>query len=244
MALDLVDYDSKAQEAIKAFWGDREPVKKTQGQAGQIDQGERSAVTSGKNLDGFIALIRDVVEANGLPHADIQQSKALLTLPGYFRSTKRWDLVVIHEGRLVAAVELKSQVGASFGNDFNNCSDGAIGCAHDLRSAYSENALGEQRWPFVGWLMVVEDATGGQTLTLDQSIHLPVSEEFQGTSYLKRYDILCRRLMKERLYTSASVIATPRNAATSGEYRDLSPMTGLREFIAAFAAHIAVEAIR
>jgi len=46
------------------------------------------------------------------------------------------------------------------------------------------------------------------------------------------------------VYTSASVIGTPRIAATTGEYKDLSPMTGLREFVTSFAAHIAAEAAR
>jgi hypothetical protein len=35
----------------------------------------------------------------------------MLTLPGYFRLTKLWDLLVIYKGELIAAIELKSQVG-------------------------------------------------------------------------------------------------------------------------------------
>ena len=244
MALDLADYETKAHEAIKAFWGNREIAKKKQEEAGRIDQGERAGVTGGKNLDGFISLILDLVEANGLGHADIHQTRALVTLPGYFRPTKLWDLLVIHEGRLIAAIELKSQVGPSFGNNFNNRTEEAIGTAHDLWTAYRENAFGEQPRPFVGWLMVVEDAVGSQTPVRDKSVHFPVFKEFQGASYLKRYDILCQRLVKEQLYTSASVIGTPRIAATTGEYKDLSPMTGLREFVTSFAAHVAAEAAR
>jgi hypothetical protein len=244
MALDLANYDIKAQEAIKAFWGNRELAKKKQAEAGRIDQGERAGVTGGKNLDGFIALILDLVEANGLCHADIHQTRALVTLPGYFRPTKLWDLLVIHEGQLIAAIELKSQVGPSFGNNFNNRTEEAIGTAHDLWTAYRENAFGDQPRPFVGWLMVVEDAVGSQTPVRDSSIHFPVFKEFQGASYLKRYDILCQRLVKEQLYTSASIIGTPRTAAKTGEYINLSAMTGLKEFVTSFAAHIAAAAAR
>lgn len=244
MALDLANYDVKAQEAIKAFWGNRNLAKKKQAEAGRIDQGERAGVTGGKNLDGFVALILDLVEANGLGHADIHQTRALVTLPGYFRPTKLWDLLVIHERQLIAAIELKSQVGPSFGNNFNNRTEEAIGTAHDLWTAYRENAFGDQPRPFVGWLMVVEDAVGSQTPVRDSSIHFPVFKEFQGASYLKRYDILCQRLVKEQLYTSASVIGTPRTAATTGEYTNLSSMTGLKEFVTSFAAHIAAAAAR
>jgi hypothetical protein len=244
MALDLVNYDVKAQEAIKAFWGNREKAKQKQIETGKIDQGERAGVTGGKNLDGFIALILDLVEANGLRHADIHQSRALVTLPGYFRPTKLWDLLVIHKGRLVAAIELKSQVGPSFGNNFNNRTEEAIGTAYDLWTAYRENAFGKQPRPFVGWLMVVEDAPGSRTSVRDKSVHFPVFPEFQGASYLKRYDILCQRLAQEQLYTTASVIASPRDAAATGAYSELSDMTGLRTFVTSFAGHIAAEAAR
>ncbi len=77
MALDLANYDVKAHEAIKAFWGNRDVAKKKQTEAGRIDQGERAGVTGGKNLDGFIGLIADLVEANGLGHADIALSLQL-----------------------------------------------------------------------------------------------------------------------------------------------------------------------
>ena len=111
LALDLVDYETKAREAVKAFWGNREAARQKQIEAGKSDQGERAGVTSGKNMDGFIALMLDIVHANGLAHAQIHQKRALLTLPGYFRPTKLWDLLVIYKGELIAAVELKSQVG-------------------------------------------------------------------------------------------------------------------------------------
>ena len=55
---------------------------------GLPDQGERASVTAGKNMDGFIDLIVDLVNANGLPHAAIHRERALLTLPGYFPSNQ------------------------------------------------------------------------------------------------------------------------------------------------------------
>jgi len=88
MALNLVSYKRKTQEAVKAFWGNREAARQKQIEAGKADQGERSGVTSGKNMDGFIALVLDLVRANGLAHADIHNQRAVLTLPGYFRPTK------------------------------------------------------------------------------------------------------------------------------------------------------------
>lgn len=244
MALDLVNYELKAREAVQAFWGNREAARQKQIEAGKADLGERAGVTAGKNMDGFVALVIDLVRANGLGVAQIQQQRALLTLPGYFRPTKLWDFLVIHRGELIAAIELKSQVGPSFGNNFNNRTEEAIGTAFDLWTAYREGAFGKQPRPFVGWLMLVEDAPHSRALVKDKSPHFPIFEEFKGASYLKRYDLLCQRLVQEQLYTTASVIATPRRAIETGEFTALSPMTDLKTFVTSLAGHIAAEAAR
>lgn len=195
-------------------------------------------------MDGFIALVLDIVRANGLAHAQIHQKRAVLTLPGYFRPTKLWDLLIIHKGDLIAAIELKSQVGPSFGNNFNNRTEEAIGTAHDLWTAFREEAFGKQPRPFVGWLMLVEDAPASRSPIRDTSPHFPVFDEFKGASYLKRYDLLCQKLVQEQLYTTAALITSPRGAATTGEFAEMSSMTGLKTFVAALAGHIAAEAAR
>ncbi|BAH74954.1 PaeR7I family type II restriction endonuclease [Solidesulfovibrio magneticus] len=244
MALDLVDYERKACEAVQAFWGNRVAARQKQIESGKADQGERAGVTGGKNMDGFIALVLDIVRANGLAHAEIHQSRAVLTLPGYFRPTKLWDLLVIFKGELIAAIELKSHVGPSFGNNFNNRTEEAIGTAHDLWTAYREEAFGKQPRPFVGWLMLVEDAPESRSPVRDSSPHFPVFPEFKGASYLKRYDILCQRLVQEQLYTTAAVLTSPRSAAETGEVSDMSSMTSLKTFVTSLAGHIAAEAAR
>ncbi len=244
MALDLVDYEQKASEAVKAFWGNREAAKQKQIESGKADQGERAGVTAGKNMDGFLALVLDIIKANGLAHAEIHQNRAMLTLPGYFRPTKLWDLLVIYKGELIAAIELKSQVGPSFGNNFNNRTEEAVGTAHDLWTAFREEAFGKQPRPFVGWLMMVEDAPGSRSPVRDSSPHFPVFEEFKGASYLKRYDLLCQRLAQEHLYTAAAIITAERNAVDSGDFTNLSPMTSLKTFVAALAGHVASSVAR
>ncbi len=243
MGLDLVDYEQKAHEAIKAFWGNRKAARIKQIKSGKADQGERAGVTAGKNMDGFLALALDIVRANGLAHAEIHQNRAMLTLPGYFRPTKLWDLLVIHKGELIGAIELKSQVG-SFGKNFNNRTEEAIGTAHDIWTAYREEAFGKQARPFIGWLMMVEDAPKSRCAVKDTSPHFPIFEEFKGASYLMRYDLLCQKLVKEQLYTTAALITSSRNAAKTGEYSEMSAMTGLRTFVTALAGHIAAEAAR
>ena len=244
MALNLVNYEKKAKKAVAAFWSNRVEARERQLASGKSDQGERAGVTSGKNMDGFLELVIDLVKANGLEKAEIHQKRAVVTLPGYFRPTKLWDLLVIYQGQLIAAIELKSQVGPSFGNNFNNRTEEAIGTAHDFWTAYREGAFGQQPRPFVGWLMLVEDAPASRKAVQDKSPHFPVFKEFQGASYLKRYDVLCQRLVQEQLYTSAALMTSPRGANKSGEHSSLSDMTSFKTFVASLAGHVAGEAAR
>lgn len=244
MALDLVDYELKARRAVKEFWKKRKAATQRQMASGKADQGERAGVTSGKNMDGFVALVVDIVRANGLSHAEIHQHRAVLSLPGYFRPTKLWDLLVMHKGNLIAAIELKSQVGPSFGNNFNNRTEEAIGTAHDLQTAYREEAFGKQPRPFVGWLMMVEDAPRSRSPVKDSSPHFPIFAEFKNASYLERYDLLCQKLVQEQLYTTAGLITSKRSAGGKGEFGEMSEMTGLRTFVTSLAGHVAAEAAR
>lgn len=246
MGLDLADYEAKARDAAMAFWGNRQKALQAKIESGKTDTGERGAVTAGNTMDGFTALMIDLVEANGLGRAKIYQNRSVLTLPGFFRPTKLWDLLVILDGRLVAAVEMKSHVGPSFGNNANNRAEEAIGTAHDFWTAYREGAFGAQAArPFVGWLMMVEDADKSRRpAKRENSLHFPIFEDFRGASYLQRYDILCQKLVRENLYTAACMLASPRTAETTGEYADMSELTSLKSFVTAFAAHIAAEAAK
>ena len=244
MTIDLVDYENKAREAVQAFWGNRERARQKQVESGKADQGERAGVTAGKNMDGFVALIVDVVRANGLADADIHLTKKVVTLPGFFRPTKQWDVVIVNRGRLVTVMEFKSQVGPSFGNNSNNRAEEAIGSAHDIWTAYREGAFGEQTRPFVGWLMLLEDAPKSRAPVRDGSPHFPIFREFEGASYADRYNILCRKLVQEQLYTAATFMLTPRSAVDSGQYSELSEMTGLKTLITGLAGHVAAEAAR
>jgi type II restriction enzyme len=242
MALNLVNYEEKAVKAVKAFWGNRDAARQRQIEKGVADQGERAGVTGGKNMDGFVDLIIDLVRANGLDQAQIYQTKGLLTLPGYFRPTKLWDLLIIHKGQLVAGIELKSQVGPSFGNNFNNRTEEAIGTAHDFWTAYREEAFGKQPRPFVGWLMLVEDAPESRRPVANEAPHFTVFPEFNGASYLNRYDLLCQRLVQEQLYSNAVLMTSPRTASLTGEFTHMSDMTSLKTFVASLAGHIAAVA--
>lgn len=238
MALDLADYDHLARLGVAQFWSGRSSALENDEERSQ--GGERAGVLGGRNMDGFLAMVEGLVRKNGLPDAKVCiKGRPNLTLPGYFRPTKLWDVLVFDGKRLVVAVELKSHVGPSFGNNFNNRAEEAIGTAHDLSTAIREGSLGHQMPPFTAWIILVEDCEKSNRPVRDSSPHFAVFPEFQGASYIKRYEVLCRRLIQERLYSQATVIASPRTAREGGEYRELSADTGLRAFAARLAGHVA-----
>jgi len=244
MALDLADYERKAHDSIRAFWGNREASRIKHLEAGNSEDEWCGGSKPGKNMDGFLALMLDIIRSNGLAEAEIHRKSGSLTLPGYFRPTKFWDILVIFKGELIAAIELKSQTGPSFGNNFNSRIEQAIGNAHDFWTAYREGSFGKQPRPFLGWMIVVEDAPESLASVKDKSPHFPISEEFRGVSYLRRYDLFCQKLIKEQLYSAATIIATPKDALNSGEYSSITPMTSLKTFVTKLAGHIAAESAR
>lgn len=244
MGLNLSDFEHLTTEAVKTFWENRYIARQKQIELGISDKGERAGVTGGKNMDGFIALAKEIVIKNGLSDAEIHLTQKVLTLPGYFRPTKLWDMLVVRDNRLIAALEFKSHVGPSFSNNFNNRAEEAIGTAVDLWTAYREEAFGTENRPFVGWLILVEDCESAHKPVTDRSPHFPIFPDFKDASYITRYDIMCKKLMQEQLYNTATTIISPREGKETGEYLDLNESTGIKRFIREFAVHIIGEAAR
>jgi hypothetical protein len=176
-------------------------------------------VTGGAQLDGFAELIRKLLVNAGISETAVHRRKRL-ELPGYYRAEKKWDLVVVVDGRLFATVEFKAQVGPSFGNNYNNRTEEALGNATDFWAAYREGAFRGSPRPWLGYLMLLEDATGSTRPVAVAEPHFAVFEEFRGASYAKRYEILLTKMVRERLYDAAALLLSPRVAGRRGEFSE------------------------
>ena len=202
-----VDLDDRIASAVAFFWNTRTGQITKQNDIGVPDQGNRGAVTGGKQLDGFVDLVYDVLVLNGIPK-DCIYTNTDLELPGYYRPNKKWDLLVVDNGILVIAIEFKSQVGPSFGNNFNNRTEEAMGSALDIWTAYREGVFGNQRAPWLGYFMLLEDCKESNVAVRVRSPHFPVLEEFVDASYKERYEIFCNKLLLDRKYSSACFITS------------------------------------
>lgn len=240
MALNLKGYEARVAEAVKNFWQVR----------------DREGVRSGKTLDAFVELLIWVVHHHGLPDAIVLTGKKA-QLPGFFRPSKAWDVLIMNHGTLIAAIELKS-IADSFGKNSNNRNEEALGSGIDIKEAFAEGAFEGLVRLFTGYLILVEECQETLADVKIQMKNFRVMEEFmltpelrhqyirlengelpaiKGVSYMDRFDILCRRLMQKNLYTAASVIKSPRSAIKDGEFSAVTRETSIKAFLAALASH-------
>jgi hypothetical protein len=188
-------------------------------------------------MDGFVALFADLITDSGLP-AECLHRKKRLELPGFFRPTKEWDLLAIEDNTLIAAIEAKSQVGPSFGNNFNNRTEEAMGSALDLWTAYREGAFRTSPQPFLGYFFMLEDCTASQKPVRVKEPHFPVFPEFVGASYTKRYELFCRKLVLERHYNSTAFLTSNHETGPQGNYVTPADDISLDQFARSLIAHV------
>lgn len=168
----------------------------------------------------------------GVPNSCIYTKGNIL--PGFFRPTKDWDfLIITPSNQLIAAIELKSQV-RSFGNNFNNRTEEALGSAIDLWTAFRENGFPQSYQPWLGYALVVEKTEKSLSEVRLQEPHFKVRSEFRSTSYLDRYVLFCKKLMQERHYTSTTLISTSKKS----DFEFLDEEISMDSFLLSFMGFI------
>ena len=189
-------------------------------------------------MDGFIALLTKLVIEAGIDAANIYYRESL-ELPGYFRPTKRWDFIVVVNGKLIVALETKSQVGPSFGNNFNNRTEEAMGSALDLWTAFREEAFGSSVRPWIGYLFLLEDCVSSTKPVGVKEPHFKVFPEFLASSYAKRYELFCRRLVLEKHYDNSAFLMSSADNGLQGAFSEPAPDLSFQAFANSLVARVA-----
>jgi len=249
-----MNLDKRLSQAVKHYWSTRQNQKKQQGtSSGVQDSGARADVTGGKQMDGFSDLICDLVHESGLAEAQMFHGRSLSELPGFYRAEKNWDWIVVADGRLLAVLELKSQVGPSFGNNFNNRVEEALGNAADWWKAHSEGTFAPSQEPWLGYLMLLEDCKESRTPVRVCEPHFPIRPEFRhkdykqkssrlSVSYAQRYEIFCRTLALDRRYTATCFLMSDRVSGLNGKYAEPAADLTFRNFVASLVGKISQHA--
>ena len=217
------------RDAVEYYWRSR---RRYEGGESVAFAGRRQEVVGGGHFDGFLSTLRELLISAGVPPEYVSWRRRLTFLPGYFRATKMWDLVVVTNGELQAVIELKAQAGPSFGNNANNRAEEALGNAVDLWTAYREGAYRANPAPWVGYLFLLEDCEDTRRELRSQEPHFPVLEDFRGASYAKRYELLLRRMVIERHYSAACLLLSePRHAGMERNYAEPASDLSVAGFI-------------
>ncbi len=238
------ELDKGLAEAVSYFWRAQQRQHESQGAGtGRRDAGRRTAVTGGSHCTGFADLTCKLLGDAGIPDAEVFYRRAKpeigeprrdprfgkTVLPGFFRPTKNWDLLVVCDGELFAVLEFKSQIG-SLGNNANNRAEEAVGNGYDFQAAYRKGAFRPSAPPWLGYFMLLEDTPAAFEPVRTPEPHFRVFPEFKDASYCKRYELLCERLVRERLYDAACLIVSTSQTGIRGAFREPEPEFSFRNF--------------
>lgn len=205
-----------------------------------------TGVLNGRTMFAFENAIKTLLIQNGVDDNHIVNGTKA-TLPGYFRASKNWDIVVykpLSNGKnlLLAAIEMKSMYG-SVGNNLNNRSEEAIGSAFDLQKANTRLRLSSKgenfERPFIGYIFLLgeheKNKKGSKIgIPLFGADEVFVRKDPQGNlipeNYETRTEVLVNRLVESELYTSGTFILA--NNTTVKGYQEPNPELGFYQFIA------------
>lgn len=213
----MPSYAEEFEESVRDYWRVRAGQRRRQEERGVVDVGGRAETTGGQQMKSLTQLVAQVFVDEGFPEESVR-FEGSLDIPGYYRPTKAWDLLVVHEDILVAAVELKS-IASSFGNNLNNRIEEGVGSAEDVRTAYREDLLGPTR-PWLGYFFMIADEEKSQrpvglrsrpVVPMDP-IFSDASHRNKTVSYQRRAEIFCRRLVREQLYDAACFVVSAKGS--------------------------------
>jgi len=137
----------------------------------------------------------------------------------------------------LASIEFKAHIGPSFGNNFNNRVEEALGNSTDLLTAYREGKFKASQKPWLGWLMLLEETPKSTSAVRVDEPHFEVFPEFKETSYARRYELFCERLMRERLYDRDCLILSDKTGGLKGRFTEPNPEFGFANFATSLSAH-------
>ena len=224
------------ERALALYWETKDKQREEAERRGSTAEGTSVAVRGGGHFAPLVNLVAQFFIDAGYPPSSIGAQGATVELPGYYRPTKRWDLVIAHRGVLVAAFEMKALGGPSFGNNYNNRVEEALGSAVDLSRARVARLLGNEQ-PWLGYFFIMEDHVKSRA----QSTRAPRGKMFKedpgwvGRSYQERFAQTGERLLEEKLYDAVCyVVSSP----ASPEPTEPSLLIDWKHFSAAIQGRI------
>jgi hypothetical protein len=221
--------------AVAAYWKTKRAQLRAAEAIQSTAEGTSKAIRGGKHFNPVVNLIARFFTDAGYPEESIGATGARTNLPAYYRPAKAWDLVVVHRGVLVAAIELKALGGPSFGNNYNNRVEEALGNATDLARAHLASLTGPEV-PWLGYFFMMQDhPKSRRPCRKPYGKSFTYEEIWNDRSYQDRFVVTGERLLDERVYDAVCyVVSSSRKPGP----REPSARLDWRHFSAALEARI------
>lgn len=223
------------QAAIVDYWATKDKQGKVAESIHSTSEGTAKTVRGAGHFTPIANLLARFFAEAGYPEESIAARGSRTILPGHFRASKAWDLVVIHREVLVAAIELKGLGSPSHGKNINNRIEEALGNSLDLSHASLAHLTGREK-PWMAYFFLIEDNALSRRPGKPQTNPLlPNSGEWKGLSQQQRFAITGRRLIADGLYDAVCYVASsPSDPALI----EPDPLLDWRHFGAAIEARL------
>ena len=113
-----------------------------------------------------------------------------------------------------------------------------MGSALDLWTAFREGAFNKSIRPWLGYIFVLEDCEGSRRSVKVKEPHFKVFPEFVNASYAKRYELFCRKLVRERHYDTAAFLTSDQTTGLDGKFNAPADDLAFLQFAKSLVAHV------
>lgn len=230
----LDNLDEEFTKAVEYYWEKRSDQEDAHAQSQQTARGRRAEVLGGEQMDGFTSIVKDALIDIDVPPEDVLKDSEV---PGYYRATKEWDVVVVHGNELLAAIEFKSMA-SSFGNNLNNRVEEALGNNADLKKAYEEGVFDQSEPPWIGYVLLMADTPKSNKDVRVDEPNFDVAPEFNNASYIDRAELFCERMLDEDIIDDAALITAKEGESVRGEYSYPNPDYAFDAFLSNLRDHV------
>lgn len=202
-------------------------------------------VLNGQTMDGFADMLKDILIKNGVTDSEIIMGRSA-KLPGYFRMSKDWDMIVLKRypdgsKKLLAVIEFKSMHG-SVGNNLNNRTEEAVGSSYDLLKAFEHGAFGASR-PYLAYIYVMSDHPSNKKGQIRKEMLFEPIEEYMKfprtnmpANYEERAELFMVKMVQEQLYSNCALIVADMDIA--GKYRTPNQDISIEILVRSLVGHI------
>lgn len=201
-----------------------------------VEDAVTNGTRSGKHIEPIAQKIAADMRRVGYDPESVFLDDVNVTLPGWFRVSKKWDITAFENDVLVAAIELKS-INSSFGNNANNRAEEALGSASDLGFATRNHLLEPNDMPpnYGYALLIRKTPESARTAAIRAKSRYAFDSEFENTSYIERFVVLGKRLLRERVYQAVWVAVVDLE---NGTVEEPDPLMTYSKFLASLKGWI------